>query len=526
MRNQTSGSNAKIVAESNFEMMINSIRNSPNAVDQLLPLLKEQSTCYSGHSANAVSRMRGYLIYSFYITSLPECAVPYIFEELESSREPYTVAAAALALQKSSVKSIAMGDALLSAFGNIRLNDSYISFSSYYQVYPLNKPTTATREILRALSWLGSYAQQVIPALETWAANSDRKISKENICLISETISTINRDNTTIDDCCDNLIYGQKIQTSGFIKKMKQKKEIKQFILEDQEGNKMSYGDFFTGSYSLVAFFYTRCDNPLKCSLTITNLADIQNRLVAENIGTQVNIVAISYDSFYDTAKKLKIYGEARGLRYGPNVKSFRVISNFEKIKEYFDLGVNYTGEVVNRHIIELYLINESGEPIMSFEREQMKNEEILDQLKIKIVENQKRSTRAHKQFKSTIGSLGSILIPIFMLFIPKCPLCLAAYLSVLGITGVQLGPHLKFIFPILVILMSINFYFLYRMGMKRNNFLPVYFSVSGSALLIAFGYFIPFKLGLVIGLVTIFVGALFNSLPSHILSKITRQMQ
>ena len=42
--------------------------------------------------------------------------------------------------------------------------------------------------------------------------------------------------------------------------------------LEDQDGARVTFGEFFAGKPSVVAFFYTRCDNPNKCSLTITKL--------------------------------------------------------------------------------------------------------------------------------------------------------------------------------------------------------------------------------------------------------------
>jgi protein SCO1/2 len=49
--------------------------------------------------------------------------------------------------------------------------------------------------------------------------------------------------------------------------------------LEDQDGARVKFGEFFTGKPSVVAFFYTRCDNPNKCSLTITKLGRLQRRL-------------------------------------------------------------------------------------------------------------------------------------------------------------------------------------------------------------------------------------------------------
>ena len=38
----------------------------------------------------------------------------------------------------------------------------------------------------------------------------------------------------------------------------------------------MTFKDFFHGQPSIVVFFYTRCDNPMKCSLTVAKLARVQ----------------------------------------------------------------------------------------------------------------------------------------------------------------------------------------------------------------------------------------------------------
>ena len=47
---------------------------------------RERSPVYRGRSANTVIRMRGYLLAAFEDAGLPEEALPYVFEELESGR--------------------------------------------------------------------------------------------------------------------------------------------------------------------------------------------------------------------------------------------------------------------------------------------------------------------------------------------------------------------------------------------------------------------------------------------------------
>jgi protein SCO1/2 len=80
-------------------------------------------------------------------------------------------------------------------------------------------------------------------------------------------------------------------------------------LLEDQSGATFKYSDFFRGRPSVVTFFYTRCMNPKKCSLTISKLAALQRRLAGMDIGTRINIAAFTYDPVYDRARRLQMYG-------------------------------------------------------------------------------------------------------------------------------------------------------------------------------------------------------------------------
>jgi hypothetical protein len=57
---------------------------------------------------------------------------------------------------------------------------------------------------------------------------------------------------------------------------------IASVMLQDQKGALITFKDFFQGQPSIVVFFYTRCDNPMKCSLTIAKLARVQKILEAQ----------------------------------------------------------------------------------------------------------------------------------------------------------------------------------------------------------------------------------------------------
>ena len=153
--------------------------------------------------------------------------------------------------------------------------------------------------------------------------------------------------------------------------------------LEDQDGNTLRSGTFFSGKPAIVVFFYTRCSNPNKCSLTITNLARLQKAIVEERLEGRISTAAITYDPEYDFPARLKAYGENRGVLLSDNHRIFRTRTGFHELQDFFQLGVNFTGSTVNRHRLELFILDSQGQLAVTFSRLQWDNHAVLEQAKI-----------------------------------------------------------------------------------------------------------------------------------------------
>jgi protein SCO1/2 len=148
----------------------------------------------------------------------------------------------------------------------------------------------------------------------------------------------------------------------------------------NQEGNTLTYGSFFSRKPSIVVFFYTRCDNPNKCSLTVTKLARLQRAIADEELEGLLRTAAITYDPAYDLPPRLRAYGENRGIAFSDDNRMFRARTGFRELQEHFQLGVNFTGSTVNRHIIELFVLDSRGEMAVAFTRLQWDLREVLEQ--------------------------------------------------------------------------------------------------------------------------------------------------
>jgi protein SCO1 len=357
--------------------------------EALLALLPEQHPLYRGRSANETTRIRGFLLAAFEQQGLPDEALPYVLEELESGHHPYLVAAAARALRGRRVDRT-FEPLLEKARQNIRYRDAPLTFESYRPRWPVEHPTTALEEIRTTL---------------------DRAAG----------------------ECCSLRFPPHRTVTHADLT----------IEFEDQNGRTGRLATFLQGKLSVVAFFYTRCDNPQKCSLTVAQLARLQSAVDAGSLRGQVRIAAITYDPQYDLPPRMKAFGEARGIRFADDVRFLRTL-DLDRLCAAFDLGVNFIGSLVNRHRIELYVLDRRGRIVAPFTRMQWEVEVVLAEL-----ERLQRQPR----WPAIPSSVGAVCLAL----LPKCPVCLGAYLSAAGLSGLPAWSDSRWTVPLMVSLLLVH---------------------------------------------------------------------
>jgi protein SCO1/2 len=139
--------------------------------------------------------------------------------------------------------------------------------------------------------------------------------------------------------------------------------------MEDQDGEAHSFFGAFAGKVSIVAFFYTRCTSPYKCSLTVSRLAQLQRLIRDRGLTDSVRVAAITYDPEFDSPSRLGRFARDRGVTFDDDTRFLRATAGFSELSDYFELGVNYGPSTVNRHQIELYVLDAAGEIAASFTR-------------------------------------------------------------------------------------------------------------------------------------------------------------
>ena len=150
--------------------------------------------------------------------------------------------------------------------------------------------------------------------------------------------------------------------------------------LEDQDAARLTFAAAFSGRPTALAFFYTRCTNPEKCSLTVTRLARLTRRIKAEAL--DANVAALTYDPAFDRPTRLRAYGIARDMEFSPRCALFRTVGPFDPVRDAFDLGVGFGPSTVNRHRIELVVLDASLAVAQRFARRLWQEEAVLDAIR------------------------------------------------------------------------------------------------------------------------------------------------
>ena len=109
-------------------------------------------------------------------------------------------------------------------------------------------------------------------------------------------------------------------------------------------------------------FFYTRCDNPAKCPLTMYKFGSLQRLLQESGLGDSIGTAAITYDPEYDRSERLLQYAQSWGAKPSPLHRVLRTVGEFSTLRDYFELGVNFGASgIVNRHQLEAFVLDKNG---------------------------------------------------------------------------------------------------------------------------------------------------------------------
>lgn len=498
--------------EERIAEFVEAIRASPERRQELVPLLREGHPLYHGRGTQACIRLRGYILAAFETTGLPAGALIFALEDLYNTRYAYLIAAAAKAIRGMENPHPEVVPYLLEAVVNIRLMDDAVSFESYKPSWPVQQPTSGLREVFKTFAWLGAYAREALPQLQTYA-REDSGFQMEVIQEVRKAIVAIEADTREVDlSCCgpSPKSAGRKAIQRG---KSSLNSRLRNILLEDQDGNKESFASFFLGKPTVVSFFYTRCTSINKCSLTVGNNGVLAKSLKDMGLGDKVNVALISYDPVFDLPARIKVFAENRRCEFSESFKAFRVSpDDFELLKAYFELEVGYSTSIVNQHQVETYLLDHKARIRHTLVRIQWSIDEIKDKVTQLVAEVPRNPGK--RIASGVFGNAFAAIFPFLIAIFPKCPMCWASYMSAFGIAGMKDLPYSPWLLPLFALGVGVNLWLLYRSRNRRNGMFPFWTSSLGAAILLIAGVWLNHRTGLHIGIVLILLGSILNTLP------------
>src|SRR6185503_13397205 len=152
--------------EQRFCEHVEQLAADPSQHDQLIDVLREDHELYDQRGAATVVRMRGWVMLILARTALPDAALPFLLEDLDTGVDAYLVGAAAAALRSYATPNPAFAPFIVRAITNIRYRDERLSFESYGAFAIGTKGTSPVRELLTTLAWLGPNVRAVISDIE------------------------------------------------------------------------------------------------------------------------------------------------------------------------------------------------------------------------------------------------------------------------------------------------------------------------------------------------------------------------
>ena len=166
------------------------------------------------------------------------------------------MAGAAIGLRGLGTAPVDVATPLLRAIENLAGADVTVSLEAYRPTWPYARPTTALTEVVRTIGLLGERPSRRWPGSPTWPGSATASAALRDG--MQRVVDAAAADSGCCGSgtcaCCAPPVRAQAAPLPDAVPTAT--------VLEDQDGRTTAFDEFFTGRPAVVAFFYTRCDNP------------------------------------------------------------------------------------------------------------------------------------------------------------------------------------------------------------------------------------------------------------------------
>ncbi len=191
----------------------------------------------------------------------------------------------------------------------------------------------------------------------------------------------------------------------------------------------------------------------------------------------------------------------------GTHCSLLRTMQGRDALRDYFALGVNFAGSVVNRHRIEVFVLDASGGIRATYQRLGWDPVELVGEVQRIASEQGRRVDRKGKG--AAIASAAPGLWALLLALLPKCPICGATYLSSSGLLALPYLSGWEKSWPVILLLLIVNLAAMAWFAHARKRWLSLAWSVAGAVALIGPGLALGNATAMVLGAAFTAVGSL-----------------
>jgi cytochrome oxidase Cu insertion factor (SCO1/SenC/PrrC family) len=343
-------------------------RSSPLSLE-LTRWLRESHPIYSGRLPTDVDRFRGFLLASLGSFPASDELYAYVKAQLRFGSHAFDVATAAVAARGFASRADELLPLLERPLADTFM-DASVDVTTPTLDYPLARPTTARREVLRTLAAFGARAARLAPTLDgiercpncgTYASDPALPVAAAEAARIirADAAQTVGAGAERAAAESPTAIEAPPLRIIDA--RQRRSPVAKSLPLVDQEGRTLKFADLHDRPFAL-AFLYSRCANPEKCALTVRQLSVLASECAERGLASRVGIYGMTYDPQFDSPSILKRFGAMYGFKFDRNARLFTSTEAVsETLRDDLSLRVSYGAGSVNHHGVQLFVFDKKA---------------------------------------------------------------------------------------------------------------------------------------------------------------------
>lgn len=355
-----------------LEQIRSRVKTDAALTERLALMLSHQSAMYENRDKWQVIRLRSYVFATLADIGFPDSAMPMLADTLSFIDERMAAVEIGGAIRvagKLGEDGRQFLPSMLRAISQ-RFSEEEFSLLRYAVDFPREEATTVQLEVMRTVEAIGLASDvELLTVLRSIASSSPQSgLDPRFVAAAGEALQVVENRDSLYSHHDPHPQSGQpdeqerlNLISTWLPPEERRLLEHLDVHIIDQEGNEHLMADLLDRPL-LLTFFYTRCQNAGKCSMSVSRLAFLQQALQSEELALDVRLLALTFEPAYDTPDRLKRFVQTRGLKLNQGALCGHVDeAHHESLIRDLGIPVSFSAGWVNTHGVESILIDMEG---------------------------------------------------------------------------------------------------------------------------------------------------------------------